>query len=130
MSYLLDTSVAIDLRDLRGDTAIRIARLEDIPFISAITKVELEGGVETDKLVSGQRRRALDALLRRLTVIDFSSEMADIYGQIVAQAGFNRRKIIDRMIAATAMKQNFILITSNGKDFADIDGLKLEIWEQ
>lgn len=113
---------------MRGNTGIKIAQLEDIPFISAITKVELEGGVETDKLVSRQRRRALDALLRRLTVIDFSSEMADVYGQIVAQAGFNRRKIIDRMIAATAMKQNFILITSNGKDFADIDGLRLEIW--
>ena len=129
MSYLLDTSVAIDLRDMRGTTGMKIAQLDDIPFISAITKVELEGGVETNKSISDQRRRALDALLKRLMVVDFSSEMADIYGQIVAQAGFNRRKIIDRMIAATAMKQNFILITSNGKDFADIDGLKLEIWE-
>lgn len=113
---------------MRGDTGLKIAQLEDIPFISAITKVELEGGVETDKLVSGQRRRALEALLRRLPVIDFSSEMVDIYGKIVAQAGFNRRKIINRMIAATAMKLDLILITRNGKDFAEIGGLKLEIW--
>ena len=114
---------------MRGNTGIRIAQLQDIPFISAITKVELEGGVETDKLVSGQRRRALDAVLRRLTVVDFSSDMADIYGQIVAQAGFNRRKIIDRMIAATALKQDLTLVTSNGRDFNEIDGLKLEIWD-
>ena len=40
----------------------------------------------------------------------------------------NRRKIIDRMIAATAMAADLTLITSNGDDFADIEGLKLEFW--
>lgn len=54
--------------------------------------------------------------------------MASIYGQIVSQSAFNRRKIIDRMIAATALANNLTLITANGADFADIDGLKLEIW--
>ena len=121
--------MAINLRDSRGDTASRIVALQDIPFISAITQVELEGGVYANPDISTPRRRALDALLRRLTVVDFNSEMAEIYGQIVAKSGFNRRKILDRMIAATAMKQGFILITNNGEDFADIDGLKLEIWQ-
>ena len=121
--------MAINLRDSRGDTASRIVALQDIPFISAITQVELEGGVYANPDISTPRRRALDALLRRLTVVDFNSEMAEIYGQIVAKLGFNRRKILDRMIAATAMKQGFILITNNGEDFADIDGLKLEIWQ-
>ena len=121
--------MAINLRDSRGDTASRIVALQDIPFISAITQVELEGGVYANPDISTPRRRALDALLRRLTVVDFNSEIAEIYGQIVAKLGFNRRKILDRMIAATAMKQGFILITNNGEDFADIDGLKLEIWE-
>ena len=121
--------MAINLRDSRGDTASRIVALQDIPFISAITQVELEGGVYANPDISTPRRRALDALLRRLTVVDFNSEMAEIYGQIVAKLGFNRRKILDRMIAATAMKQGFILVTNNGEDFADIDGLKLEIWQ-
>ena len=121
--------MAINLRDSRGDTASRIVALQDIPFISAITQVELEGGVYANPDISTPRRRALEALLRRLTVVDFNSEMAEIYGRIVAKSGFNRRKILDRMIAATAMKQGFILITNNGEDFADIDGLKLEIWE-
>ena len=121
--------MAINLRDSRGDTASRIVALQDIPFISAITQVELEGGVYANPDISTPRRRALDALLRRLTVVDFNSEMAEIYGQIVAKSGFNQRKILDRMIAATAMKQGFILITNNGEDFADINGLKLEIWQ-
>ena len=117
------------MRDSRGDTASRIVALQDIPFISAITQLELEGGVYANPEISAQRRRALDALLRRLTVVGFNSEMAEVYGQIVAKSGFNRRKIIDRMIAATAMTQGYILITNNGQDFADIDGLKLEIWK-
>jgi tRNA(fMet)-specific endonuclease VapC len=129
LSYLLDTCVAINLRDGRGDTAARIAALQDIPFISAVTRVELEGGVFADVAISDKRRRALDALLRRLTVVDFNSEMAELYGQIVARAGFNRRKIIDRMIASSALSLDLTLITANGEDFADIDGLKLEIWK-
>lgn len=108
---------------------MRIASLQDIPSISAVTKVELEGGVHANPEMSGNRRRALDVLLRRLTIIDFNSYMADRYGQIVAEVGFNRRKIIDRMIAATALVHHLTLITTNGDDFADIDGLKLEIWQ-
>lgn len=128
MAFLLDTCVAIDLRDDRNDTVAKIIALSIRPKISAITKVELEGGVYVDPEFTISRRRALDALLRRLPVVEFSSSMATTYGQIVSQTGFSRRKIIDRMIAATALIHDLTLITTNGADFADIDGLKLEIW--
>ena len=128
MAFLLDTCVAIDLRDDRNDTITKITTLSVRPKISAITKVELEGGVYVDPEFAVSRRRALDALLRRLPVVDFSSSMATAYGQIVSQTGFNRRKIIDRMIAATAIVHDLTLITTNGDDFRNIDGLKLEIW--
>lgn len=128
MAFLLDTCVAIDLRDDRNDTVTKITTLSVRPKISAITKVELEGGVYVDPEFAISRRRALDALLRRLPIIDFSSSLATAYGQIISQTGFNRRKIIDRMIAATALVHDLTLITTNGADFADIDGLKLEIW--
>ncbi len=55
--------------------------------------------------------------------------MATAYGRIVGEAEFSRRKIIDRMIAATAIVQDLTLITTNGADFDDIAGLKLEIWK-
>ena len=107
----------------------KVTALAIRPKISAITKVELEGGVYGDPQFAAARRKALDALLRRLPVIDFSSLMATTYGQIVGQTHFSRRKVIDRMIAATAIVQGLTLITTNGSDFADIDGLKLEIWD-
>lgn len=120
--------MAIDLRDDRNDTITKITALPVRPKISAVTKVELEGGVYVDPEFAISRRQALDALLRRLPVVDFSSSMATVYGQIVDQTEFNRRKIIDRMIAATAIVHDLTLITTNGADFVDIDGLKLEIW--
>lgn len=129
MAFLLDTCVAIDLRDNRNDTVAKVTSLPVRPRISAISKVELESGVYADPGLTESRRRALDALLRRLPVIDFSSSMASAYGQIVEQTGFSRRKTIDRMIAATALAHDLKLITTNGDDFADINGLKLEIWK-
>jgi tRNA(fMet)-specific endonuclease VapC len=66
--------------------------------------------------------------LEVMEVIDFTTSMAATYGKIVAKSGFSRRKIIDRMIAATAIVSGLTLITTNGGDFADIDGLKLEVW--
>jgi tRNA(fMet)-specific endonuclease VapC len=130
LTFLLDTCVAIDLRDGRGDVVGKVTALSERPYISAVTKVELEGGVYAQPEHTSKRRRAVDALLRRLEVIDFDDDMASRYGVIVSKAGFNRRKIIDRMIAATAIVNNLTLITSNGDDFADIDGLSLEIWKQ
>jgi tRNA(fMet)-specific endonuclease VapC len=127
--FLLDTSVVIDLRDSRGDTVTKATALPTRPSISAISKVELEGGVYADPNFTQARRQALDALLRRLPVIDFDSAMATEYGRIIANTNFSRRKIIDRMIAATALVHDLTLITANGEDFADIAGLKLEIWE-
>ena len=125
---MLDTSAAIDLRDHSERAAKRLQALNERPAISTITRVELEGGVYADPLRTGARRRALDALLRRFPTIEFDDEMAIAYGRIVHQQGFSRRKIIDRMIAATALVRGLILITMNGADFDGIDGLELEIW--
>jgi tRNA(fMet)-specific endonuclease VapC len=129
LGFLLDTSVAIDLRDSRGQVKARLAALSSQPQISAITRVELEGGVYALADLVTKRRQAVDIMLQHIEVIDFNSEMASIYGRIVSRTAFNRRKIIDRMIAATALALDLTLITANGDDFTDIDGLKLEIWK-
>lgn len=128
MGLLLDTNIAILLRDGVAEVKARILEMDEAPALSAVTRVELEGGVHTRPEFSEQRRRAVDALLEELAVIDFDDEMAAAYGAIVAEAGFSRRKIIDRMIAATALVNGLTLITCNPADFQDIPGLKLEVW--
>lgn len=128
MAALLDTSVAISLRD--GDPPIidRFARLDARPFLSVVSRVELEGGVYAKAAFMQQRRRALDVLLELLPQLDFDLEMAAVYGQIVARQGFSRRKIIDRMIAATALVHDLTVITLNKTDFADVPALKIDDW--
>jgi tRNA(fMet)-specific endonuclease VapC len=125
---LLDTSVAIHLRDETGGVGDLISELTSRAFLSAVSRVELEGGVSVVPEQAPLRRAKLDVLLATLDVIDFTDDTAQLYGQIVAQSGFNRRKIIDRMIAATALFHDMTLITTNGADFADIEGLKLMVW--
>ncbi|HWK66162.1 MAG TPA: PIN domain-containing protein [Rhizobiaceae bacterium] len=130
MAYLFDTSVAIELRD--GDRAFRslLATVDETPSISVISRVELEGGVYANAVLAERRRKAVDALLREFIVLDFTDEMAEIYGTIVEQAGFSRRKITDRMIAATALAHDLTLVTLNGRDFRDVPGLELVEWER
>lgn len=130
MTYLFDTSVAIELRD--GDRAFRslLATVDETPSISVITRVELEGGVYANAVLAEKRRKAVDALLREFIVLDFTDEMAEIYGAIVEQVGFSRRKITDRMIAATALAHDLTLVTLNGRDFRDVPGLELVEWER
>lgn len=128
MAYLLDTTVAVELRD--GDRAFRshLASLDETPSISAITRVELEGGIYAHASLAEKRRLAVDALLREFIVLDFTNEIAATYGEIVRQAGFSRRKIADRMIAATALVHGLALVTLNGRDFRDVPGLEVVEW--
>lgn len=129
LPFLLDTSVAVHLRDGTEAVMARFEALGEKPFLSALTRVELEGGIYAKPQFAAQRRAAVDALLTFLPVLDFDFDMAEAYGTILQSTGFSRRKIIDRMIAATALVEGLTLITSNGDDFVDVPGLELLVWE-
>ena len=128
MTYVLDTSIAIHLRD--GDALIseRIGALEGAILLSIITKVELEGGVYRQPSQAVERRVRLDKMLRALPVIAFDDLAAEAYRHIVEVAGYSRRKLLDRMIAAQALAVEATLITCNGQDFRDVPGLQLLEW--
>ena len=128
MAYVLDTNVAIHLRD--GDAAIadKVAALDDAILISVVTRVELEGGVHRDAVDATIRRARLDVLLAAIPTLAFDDEAADAYGAIVAHAGYSRRKLLDRMIAAQALVHRATLVTMNPVDFADIVGLDVRSW--
>lgn len=128
MASLIDTNVAIHLRD--GDAAViaRLAHLDAMPFLSLISLVELEGGVFARSATNGRRRERLAALLDEVEVVGFDRAVVEAYGQIAARLGFSRPRILDRLIAATAIVNNLTLVTINAADFQDIPDLKLEIW--
>ena len=64
-----------------------------------------------------------------IPTIAFDDAAADAYGAIVASAGYSRRKLLDRMIAAQALVHRASLATMNADDYSDIPGLSLLVWE-
>ena len=128
MAFLLDTDVAIHLRDGDQAVAAKVAALQDAVLISVITRVELEGGVYRDPVHAKVRRARLDVMLSAIPSLAFDDVAAETYGKIVAGSGYSRRKMIDRMIAAHALVHRCTLVTMNADDFANIDGLQLLAW--
>jgi predicted nucleic acid-binding protein len=128
MTFLLDTDVAIYLRD--GEPAItdKVAALGSAVLMSIITRVELEGGVYRDLPNAAIRRARLNAVLAAIPTIAFDDAAATAYGKIVASAGYSRRKLLDRMIAAQAIVHRASLVTMNAGDYADIPNLPLVPW--
>lgn len=128
MLALLDTSVAIPLRDGDERTIDRLASLNAVRLISVLTRVELEGGIYRNKEEAPELRLRVNLLLEEVEELPFTSTEALAYGRIVEALGFSRSRVIDRMIAATALCAQVPLITCNPRDFRDIPTLEIEDW--
>jgi len=129
LAFVIDTNVAIYLRDGHPLVTSRIAELGSGIVLSIITQVELEGGVYRDFSQAAVRRSRLDAILATFPILDFDASCAEAYRQIVGAAGYPRRKVLDRMIAAQAIAHRAHLVTMNAADFRDIPGLSLIEWQ-
>lgn len=125
---LIDTNIAIDLRDGNAATNAAVSQLATVPALSIVSHVELEGGVHKERAVASMRRTLTDSLLARFNVLPLTEDDVAAYGRIVATSGFDRRRILDRLIAAQCLTRRASLITSNPRDFADIPGLALIPW--
>ena len=128
MACFLDTNVAIHLRD--GDARVqeRVRGLGEGVLLSVVTRVELEGGVYREPEYASIRRARLEVILRAVPTVPFDEAAAEMYGRIVSQAGYSRRKLLDRMIAAQALVHRARLVTLNAEDFRDVPGLEIEAW--
>ena len=128
MAYLIDTNVAIHLRDGDATVADRVAGLDGAILLSVVTRVELEGGVYREPAQAPVRRARLDTMLAAIPTLAFDDAAADAYATIVVHAGYSRRKLLDRMIAAQALVHRATLVTMNAEDFRDVPGLQVLAW--
>lgn len=128
MRCLIDTNVAILLRD--GEAAIldRLQTFSAPALLSSVSRVELESGVYRDPQLTPILRPRLAQMLDVLVELPFGPPEAAAYGAIVQACGFSRTRIIDRMIAAQAISAGTTLVTLNARDFRDIPGLAIEDW--
>jgi tRNA(fMet)-specific endonuclease VapC len=67
-------------------------------------------------------------MLSAIPALAFDNLAAKTYGAIVASAGYSRRKLLDRMLAAQALVHRATLVTFNQDDFSDVAGLSSLVW--
>jgi predicted nucleic acid-binding protein len=110
---LIDTSVAVALREGEAAILARAELLQSPALLSILSVVELEGGVSTAPEGAAVRRAILDEMYGTLDILPFFEREAAAYRRTVEICGFSRRLIVDRMIAATALANDLLLATLN-----------------
>ena len=128
MPLLIDTNIAIHLRDADEPYVGRVASLTQTVTLSLVSVIELQAGLTVTPPVLRNRLQGYNDLLDVVTVVPLDRAATDEYGRIIRVIGFSRPRLLDRLIAATAIVHDLTLVTINGPDFRDIPGLKLEVW--
>ena len=128
MAYLIDTNIAIHVRDGTDAVLQKFAEHRGAVLLSALSLAELQRGLYKNPADTNIRRMRLQVMLRHIPVLPFDDAAARAYGRIIAQCGWVKGRDFDRMIAAHALSTASILVTNNSADFADIPGLSLENW--
>jgi predicted nucleic acid-binding protein len=119
---LADTSVIIDLQQLRGKLPNELA-------ISAVTLAELSTGLYTtdDPVTRVQRQLRLQWVEATFQCLPFDAEAARVHGSlsglVVAMGRNPGRRIGDIQIAATAVRNGITLYTRNPDDFSGLESL-------
>ncbi len=128
MGLLIDTDVLI-LAD-RGRKWLDISRWEEHgdAFISAVTASELLVGIHR-AITDAQRARRtafVEGILAAIPVLPFDLEAARVHAQLLAS--IPRQETVgahDALIAATALRFGYPVLTSNGRDFRKLAGVNV-----
>jgi predicted nucleic acid-binding protein len=131
VGVIFDTSIWVGLSMGQIDDSAVIAISGEQPvFTSVISLGELNFGVQACTNPAERARRA--AFLRQIEtkpVLEISTHTAAAFGVLAAsekQAGRSPRpRYNDLWIAAQAIEHNYLLLTSNPADFANLPGLRL-----
>ena len=132
ISYLLDTNiVSYFVKGISDDLTTRMEsgfNLQNIA-ISVITRAELRFGLEMMD-AKDRRRTRISLLLDDLPALPWTTEAADLFGEIKAKLQRKGTPIgeLDTQIGAHALAEGLILVTHNTRHFELIPHLKLEDW--
>ena len=133
MGWLIDTSlwIAVERGALAAADIHAITRQEPV-YLSPINVAEIRFGLDLLRSSPQQQRAAaMFRRLRRKPQLRITVETAERFGALAAQlkrAGRDPHvRINDLWLAAQAIQRDFRLLTSNGRDFSDIPGLRVVV---
>lgn len=130
MGLIADTSVFIRAERLgHADPAAGLPKNEETA-ISAITVSELFEGVHlaTRPDRASWRRFRVEQIVATIPVISFTVEIAQVHAQLRANLVRVGRIIgaHDLIIAATAVSLGWEVLTTNAKEFRQVEGLRVK----
>lgn len=127
--YLLDTNVVSELRRPKPNDLVR-QWLQQAPpselFISAVTVGEIQGGIEITRDQDSEKAAAIEAWLNQVMetsqIIDLDAQTFRIWARLMHRQ--SNTVIEDALIAASAIANQFTVVTRNVGDFERF-GLKV-----
>lgn len=127
--FLLDTNICIHFlaQEYNIKEKIQKAGLENC-LVSEITIAELKFGAENSQN-KGNNIRTIDNFIKRFSVIPIYNSL-DIYAKEKARLRKKGQSLddFDLLIGATAISNDFILVTRNVSNFDRMDGIEIENW--
>ena len=120
--YFLDSNICIYLlKGLSPEAGRRLSHARPgSVVISSVSLAEIMVGLSPD---DGPALAAMEKFLAAVPSAAFDEAAARMFGRL----GFRRGKF-DRLIAAHILSRDAVLVTNNERDFAGIEGLKIENW--
>ena len=130
MHYLIDTNIIIyRLKNLGNVNANFLKNKDNHMSLSVISYGELVFGAKKSKAVE-KNMETVNAIKSIFPLLEITSEIMNIFGEVKAYTQKIGKTIddMDLLIAATAITNNFTLVTHNMKHFENIPNLKVEDW--
>jgi len=131
LGWLIDTGIWIAVeRGTLGAADIHAVTRQEPVYLSPVNVAEMRFGL--DLLPSGALKQKAAAALRRLRrkpQLRITAETAEVFGSLAAKLRKTGRdpnvRVNDLWLAAQAVQRDFTLLTTNPKDFRDIQGLRM-----
>jgi len=130
LRYLLDSDVCIYAMKRRPTRLLRrLDRFAHVTALSVVVYGELCFGRESS-LRRDETAIHLSALLETLQVLPLPLDAGTRYGEIRADLERRGRPIgaNDTWIAAHALAEDLTLVTNNEREFARVQGLRIQNW--